>query len=126
MQKARHKFMHICTSLFSLHNTQQKTTTPAAHQPFSLDKQIQLEQLKHSNLQLQLELMRAQLELAKLSLNVQITDDMRADITLWIYLLQHYNGLSVIPSNVTIANPNLFAYVSVKTSSAVFLLPFWL
>ena len=47
--------------------------TPAAHQPLSLDKQIQLEQLKHSNLQLQLELMRAQLELAKLSPNVQIT-----------------------------------------------------
>ena len=40
--------------------------TPAAHQPLSLDKQIQLEQLKHSNLQLQL-------ELAKLSPNVQIT-----------------------------------------------------
>ena len=38
-----------------------------------------------------------------------ITDDMRADIAWWIYLLQHYNGVSVIPSNVTIANPNLFA-----------------
>ena len=48
-------------------STQQETTTPAAHQPLSRDKQIQLEQLKHSNLQLQLELMRAQLELAKLS-----------------------------------------------------------
>ena len=39
----------------------------------------------------------------------QITDDMRADIAWWIYLLQHYNGLSVIPSNVMIANPNLLA-----------------
>lgn len=38
-----------------------------------------------------------------------ITDDMRADIAWWIYLSQHYNGVSVIPSNVTIANPNLFA-----------------
>ena len=51
-------------------STQQETTTPAAQQPLSLDKQIQLEQLKHSNLQLQLELTRAQLELAKLSPNV--------------------------------------------------------
>ncbi|CAH3193898.1 unnamed protein product, partial [Porites evermanni] len=41
-------------------STQQETTTPAAQQPLSLDKQIQLEQLKHSNLQLQLELTRAQ------------------------------------------------------------------
>ena len=38
-----------------------------------------------------------------------ITDDMRANIAWWIYLLQHYNGVSVITSNVTIANPNLFA-----------------
>ena len=52
-------------------STQQETTTPAAHHPLSLDKQIQLEQLKHSNLQLQLELTRAQLELAKLSPNVK-------------------------------------------------------
>lgn len=52
-------------------STQQETTTPAAHQPLSLDKQIQLEQLKHSNLQLQLELMRARLELAKLSSNIK-------------------------------------------------------
>ena len=52
-------------------STQQETTTPAAHQPLSLDKQIQLEQLKHSNLQLQLELTRAQLELAKISPNVK-------------------------------------------------------
>ena len=52
-------------------STQQETTTPAAHQPLSLDKQTQLEQLKHSNLQLQLELTRTQLELAKLSPNVK-------------------------------------------------------
>ena len=39
----------------------------------------------------------------------KITDDMCADIKWWIYLLQHYNGVSVIPSNVTIANPDLFA-----------------
>ena len=40
---------------------------------------------------------------------LQITDDMRADIEWWIYLLQHYNEVSVIPSNVTVANPDLFA-----------------
>ncbi|XP_068753186.1 uncharacterized protein [Montipora capricornis] len=39
----------------------------------------------------------------------RITDDMRADIAWWIYLLQHYNGVSVILSNVTISNPYLFA-----------------
>ena len=44
-------------------STLQETTTPAKHQPLSLDKQIQLEQLKHGNLQLQLEITRAQLEL---------------------------------------------------------------
>lgn len=62
----------------------------------------------------------------------RITDDMRADITWWIYLLQHYNGVSVIPSNVTIFLPAMPACqvvardVSASTSSAAFLLPFWL
>ena len=51
-------------------STQQEITTSAEHQPLSLDKQIQLEQLKEGNLQLQLDITRAQLELAKLSPNV--------------------------------------------------------
>ena len=51
-------------------STQQEITTSAEHQSLSLDKQIQLEQLKQGNLQLQLEISRAQLELAKLSPNV--------------------------------------------------------
>lgn len=42
----------------------QEATTPANHQPLSLDKQVQLEQLKQGNLQLQL-------ELAKLSPNIK-------------------------------------------------------
>ena len=51
-------------------STQQEITTSGEHQPLSLDKQIQLEQLKQGNLQLQLEITRAQLELVKLSPNV--------------------------------------------------------
>ncbi|CAH3019773.1 unnamed protein product, partial [Porites evermanni] len=61
----------------------QETTTPATPQPLSLDKQIQLEQLKHSNLQLQLELTRAQLQLAKLSPNAkpsQAISSMRPEV----------------------------------------------
>ena len=56
----------------------------------------------------------------------QITDDMRADIVWWIYLLQHYNGVSVIPSNTMLVYPVVARFVSVNDSSAVFLLPFWL
>ena len=59
-------------------NTQQETTTPAEHQLLSLDKQIQLEQLKHGNLQLQLEITRAQLELTKLSPHVKPSQTSRS------------------------------------------------
>ena len=59
-------------------STQPETTTPAEHQPLSLDKQIQLEQLKHSNLQLQLEITRAQLELTKLSPHVKPSQTSRS------------------------------------------------
>lgn len=59
-------------------STQQETTTPAEHQPLSLDKQIQLEQLKHGNLQLQLEITRAQLELTKLSPHVKPSQTSRS------------------------------------------------
>lgn len=56
-------------SMKSKKSTLQEATTPANHQPLSLDKQVQLEQLTHSNLQLQWEITRVQLELAKLSPN---------------------------------------------------------
>ena len=61
---------HKSQSTKSKKSTQQEITTSAEHQPLALDKQIQLEQLKQGNLQLQLEITRAQLELAKLSPNV--------------------------------------------------------
>ena len=38
-----------------------------------------------------------------------IDSDMKADISWWISLLDLYNGVSVIPVNVTIANPEVFA-----------------
>ena len=57
---------------------QQETTTPIEHQPLSLDKQIQLEQLKHRNLQLQLEITKAQLELTKLSPHVKPSQTSRS------------------------------------------------
>ena len=38
-----------------------------------------------------------------------VSDDLRADITWWLYFLSHYNGVSVIPSDVVISNPELFA-----------------
>ena len=38
-----------------------------------------------------------------------VSDDLRADIIWWLYFLSHYNGVSVIPSDVLISNPELFA-----------------
>lgn len=38
-----------------------------------------------------------------------VSDDLRADIIWWLYFLSHYNGVSVIPSDVIISNPELFA-----------------
>jgi len=40
---------------------------------------------------------------------VLLTVDMRADIEWWVYFLQHYDRVSIIPINVTVANPRLFA-----------------
>ena len=51
-------------------STQQETKTPLEHQPSSLDKEIKLEQFKHGNLQLRLEITRLQLQLTKLSPHV--------------------------------------------------------
>ena len=38
-----------------------------------------------------------------------VTDEMRSDIEWWLLFLSHYNGISVIPSDVLISNPELFA-----------------
>ena len=38
-----------------------------------------------------------------------VFDDLRADIIWWLYFLLNYNGVSVIPSDVIISNPELFA-----------------
>ena len=38
-----------------------------------------------------------------------VSDDLRADITWWLYFLSHNNGVSVIPSNAIISNRELFA-----------------
>ena len=38
-----------------------------------------------------------------------VTTEIRLDIEWWIYFLSYFNGISVIPANVTISNPELFA-----------------
>lgn len=38
-----------------------------------------------------------------------LTDDLRSDIDWWILLLSHYNGVSVISSNLIISNSEQFA-----------------
>ena len=38
-----------------------------------------------------------------------VSDDLHADINWWLYFLLHYNGVSVIPSDVIISNRELFA-----------------
>ena len=38
-----------------------------------------------------------------------LTDDLRSDLDWWLFLLSQYNGISVIPSDVLIPNPELFA-----------------
>ena len=38
-----------------------------------------------------------------------ISNDLLADINWWLYFLSHYNGVSEIPSDVIISNPELFA-----------------
>ena len=46
-----------------------------------------------------------------------VSDDLRADINWWLYFLSHYNGVSVIPSDVIISNPELFATDACLTDS---------
>ena len=38
-----------------------------------------------------------------------VNGSMRSDILWWKYFLDHYNGVSVIPTNITVSNPELFA-----------------
>ena len=38
-----------------------------------------------------------------------VSDAIRGDLIWWKHFLQHYNGVSVIPTNVTVSNPDLFA-----------------
>ena len=38
-----------------------------------------------------------------------VSDALRTDIIWWLYFLSHYNGVSVIPSDVIISDPELFA-----------------
>ena len=38
-----------------------------------------------------------------------VSDALRADIIWWLYFLSHYNGVPVIPSDVIILKPELFA-----------------
>ena len=38
-----------------------------------------------------------------------VSDAIRGDLVWWKHFFQHYNGVSVIPTNVTVSNPDLFA-----------------
>ena len=38
-----------------------------------------------------------------------LTDELRSDLDWWLFLLSQYNGISVIPSDELISNPELFA-----------------
>ena len=38
-----------------------------------------------------------------------ITDEHRSDIEWWLVFLTHYNGISVIPSDVVVSSPELFS-----------------
>ena len=38
-----------------------------------------------------------------------LSDELRADIDWWMYFLSHYNGISVIPCDLIISNPEQFA-----------------
>ena len=38
-----------------------------------------------------------------------LTEELRSDLDWWLFFLSHYNGISVIPSDVLISTPELFA-----------------
>lgn len=39
----------------------------------------------------------------------KIPDDVRSDLQWWMFFLQHFNGVSVIPTDIVVSNPHLFA-----------------
>ena len=41
--------------------------------------------------------------------SLPLTDELRSDLDWWLFILSQYNGISVIPSDVLISNPELFA-----------------
>ena len=43
------------------------------------------------------------------SASFPVTDELHSDIDWWLFFLSHFNGVSVIPSDVVISNPELFA-----------------
>ena len=40
---------------------------------------------------------------------ISIPDDVRSDLQWWMYFLRHFNGVSVIPTDIVVSNPQLFA-----------------
>ena len=40
---------------------------------------------------------------------LHIPDEVRCDLQWWIFFLQHFNGVSVIPTDIVVSNPQLFA-----------------
>ena len=40
---------------------------------------------------------------------ITIPAEVRSDLQSWKFFLQHFNGISVIPSNIIVSNPHLFA-----------------
>ena len=42
------------------------------------------------------------------SVSFPVTDELHSDIDWWLFFLSHFNGVSVIPSDVVISNPGLF------------------
>lgn len=40
--------------------------------------------------------------------SMPVTDEIRSDIEWWLFFLSHYNGISVIPSDILFSNPELF------------------
>jgi len=41
--------------------------------------------------------------------SLPVTDEVQSDLLWWKHFLAHYSGVSVIPTNITISNPELFA-----------------
>lgn len=78
--------------------------TPPSHEMICLGVWI-------NTLDMTLSVPSFRIEELQLDLNTvhPVSDDLRADIIWWSYFLSHYNGVSVVPSDVIISNPELFA-----------------